>query len=109
QQRLSTQAAGESVRQAVDRLGLIAGRLERGDEAEIGHPDILALERPFEPIRRTPQLTPPDGAGGRRTYGACRPAGAPTHSGPAPTCPEVPGRGTPTPSGRHGKAVHGAR
>ena len=37
QQRLVAQAAGEAVDQALDRLRLVAGGLERGDEAEVGH------------------------------------------------------------------------
>ena len=51
EQRLVAQPAGQPVGQAVDRLGLVAGRLEVGDQLEVGHgPRIhesTETERPF--------------------------------------------------------------
>ena len=52
EQGLVTEALGQAVAQALDRLRLVAGRLERGDELEVGH-DPLSLpvgartEHPF--------------------------------------------------------------
>ena len=37
EQRLVAEAAGQAVGQALDRLGLVAGGLEGGHEAEVGH------------------------------------------------------------------------
>ena len=39
---LVADAASEPVGQPFDRRGLVAGRLERGDEAEVGHVAIVA-------------------------------------------------------------------
>ncbi len=51
QERLVTQAAGQPVGELLDRLGLVPGGLEGGDELELRHAETIAgaaySEHPF--------------------------------------------------------------
>ena len=54
EQDLVVEALREAVGQALDRLGLVAGGLERGDEAEVGHAENLpSPDRNRTPVRRS--------------------------------------------------------
>ena len=47
------EALGEAVDQPLDRLRLVAGGLERGDELEVGHVAAKSYQSAHEPNRRS--------------------------------------------------------